>query len=130
VVGVRPGGHVTTPFAAWPPSLAALKRDLTIDDDADDLVLQDDLDAAVAYVERVHRWRFEFDPFVVFTDLRRPSADLVLGTIRLAGRWFHRRRSPDGMVNAGDLGTTNVPGIDSDIERQLEIGRFGGSVIV
>jgi hypothetical protein len=53
-----------------------------------------------------------------------PDADVVLGTVRLAGRWHDRRRAPNGQVAMGDLGTTSVPSVDPDISRLLRIGRF------
>lgn len=57
-----------------------------------------------------------------------PPADLKLGTLRLAGRLHSRRRSPDGLVFAGDYGSSRIPAIDPDIERLLGIGRFRGPV--
>ncbi len=111
----------------WPPELPALKRDLAITDDRDDARLQDVLDAAVAFVLRVHSGGFDFadaDP-----ELPAVPDDLVMGTIRLAGRWHTRRRSPDGLIQMGDLGTARVTSYDVDIDRMLRIGRFRGSVI-
>lgn len=52
-----------------------------------------------------------------------PDDDLVLGTLRLAGRWHTRRRSPDLLVDGGEMGTSRVPTIDADIDRLLRIGR-------
>lgn len=115
---------------AWPPTLDQLKVDLQITDDRDDESLAVQLAAAVAFVERVHADRFEFDPVYGTTGLPDPGAEKELGALRLAGRWYSRRRSPDGLVALGDLGTSNIPNFDSDIERLLEIGRYGGSLIV
>src|SRR5690606_27240026 len=97
-------------------TLAELKSDLDLEltDNGDDADLQDILDAAVAFVLRVH-------PDL---DEANVPADIKLGTIRLAGRWFTRRRSPDGLFSMGDLGAARVPSIDTDIERLLKIGRF------
>ena len=98
-------------------TLADLKNDLGLDDSRDDEALQANLDAAVAFVERI------------YPDLGdEVPADIKLGTIRLAGRWFTRRRSPDGLVTMGDLGAARIPSIDPDIERLLRIGRFRGPV--
>jgi len=103
----------------WPPSLEDLKLDLKIEDDRDDERLQQMLDAAVAYVERVRS----------DVDYSAPvPADLVVGALRLAGRWNSRRRSPDALVDAGDLGSSRIPGVDPDIERLLGIGRFRGAM--
>ncbi|MEO3930764.1 hypothetical protein ABGB07_44010 [Micromonosporaceae bacterium B7E4] len=109
----------------WPPPLTDLKRDMgpAFEDDGgqDDDRLQVVLDAAVAFVERVR-------PDVNFSgdlgsDLEDPSADLVLGTLRLAGRWHTRRRSPDALIQMAELGASRVPAFDPDIERLLQIGR-------
>jgi hypothetical protein len=112
---------------AWPPELNSLKSDLGIDesDTRDDARLTTMLNAAVAYVERV---RPEFD----YADLpvgEIPTDDLILGTIRLAGRWHTRRRSPDGLVNMAELGASRVPSFDPDIEKLLGVGRYRAPVI-
>jgi hypothetical protein len=112
----------------WPPALDTLKDDLAVTDGRDDERLQRVLDAAVTFVERVHAGALGFtgteDP-----PLPSPSSDVELGTIRLAGRWHQRRRSPDGLVQMGDLGTARVTSYDVDIDRLLRIGRFRASVI-
>lgn len=109
----------------WPPTLADLKTDLGPEyttPDPKDAQLQQVLDAAVSFVERVRpEFNYDADPLV---ELPEPSPDLVLGTVRLAGRWHTRRRSPDGLVSMGELGTGRVPSFDPDIERLLGIGRF------
>jgi hypothetical protein len=118
---------------SWPPTVDDLKLDLDLvdADDRDTLVLSQQLAAAVAFVERTHRGRYYFDPVTaVFQDLPLPGPEMELGTVRLAGRWYSRRRSPDGIVALGDLGSSNIPGFDSDLERMLEMGRYGGSMIV
>jgi hypothetical protein len=108
----------------WPPTLDDLKVDLKIDDDRDDVRLQQTLDAAIAFVKRVRPdLKFDVDPLC---DDPMPDADFVLGTIRLAGRWHVRRRSPDGLIDAGDMGTSRIPGVDVDIARMLGIDRFRG----
>lgn len=108
---------------AWPPTLDDLKTDLSVTDTRDDERLQQVLDAAVAFVERTRDGDFNFAGDLGST-LPDPTPDLVLGTLRLAGRWHTRRRSPDALVQLGqDMGSSRVPGIDPDIERLLRIGR-------
>lgn len=117
----------------WPPTLDALKTDLrsrgedpfTLDPDDDRLTQV--LDAAVAFVERVRAGAFNFDGDLG-SELPDPTSDLELGTLRLAGRWHTRRRSPDGLVEMGELGAGRVPSFDPDIDRLLGIGRFRGAV--
>lgn len=116
-------------FEIWPPTLEQLKGDLRIplDNERDDVELQQDLDAAVVVVERVRSdLDYTADPMLLDT-VPRPDSDLVLGTIRLAGRWNARRRSPDGLVAMAELGTARVPSFDPDIERLLQIGRYQNS---
>jgi hypothetical protein len=118
----------------WPPTLSDLKRDLSLreDDEDDDESLADQLAAAMAFVARTHEGRYEFggDAFGLLSPLPQPGPEMVLGTVRLAGRWWTRKRSPDGTIAMGDIGTTTIPGFDSDLERMLEMGRYGGSMIV
>jgi len=101
----------------WPPTLADLKRDLSLTDTRDDTTLTACLDAAVTFVMRVR------------ADVGDKNGDIALGTVRLAGRWFIRRRSPDGLLAMADLGAARIPSFDPDIERLLGIGRYRGSVI-
>lgn len=113
---------------SWPPELTDLKDDLKIDVDdiRDDSVLQRQLDAAVSFVQRVRPgFNYADDPLV---EAPEPPADLVLGTVRLAGRWYTRRRSPDALVAMGELGSARIPSFDPDIERLLGIGRYRGPV--
>ncbi|QWF81139.1 hypothetical protein [Amycolatopsis sp. CA-230715] len=118
-------------MSTWPPTLAQLKNDrkVPLDDTRDDERYTRCLDAAVAFVE-LHRPRFNYadDPL---STLPAPTADLVLGTLRLAGRWITRQASPDGMLNmGGDLGgAARVTSGDADIDRLLRIGRFAVAVI-
>jgi len=112
----------------WPPALDDLKVDLKIDvdDTRDDVRLQQVLAAAIAFVKRVRPdVNFESDPLC---EGPVPDDSLILGTIRLAGRWHVRRRSPDGLIDAGDMGTSRIPGVDADIARMLGIDRFRGPV--
>lgn len=118
-----------TEVDSWPPQLDELKLDLKVPstETRDDERLQQVLDAAVDFVERVHAGRWSFGDLL--STLGDPPADIRLGTLRLAGRWHIRRRSPDGLVSAGDLGTSRVPSFDPDIDRLLQIGRYRRSVI-
>lgn len=117
----------------WPPDIGELKLDLRSrgEDpaalDTDDARLQPLLNAAVSFVQRV-RPRFNYDGDLG-SDLPDPTADLRLGTLRLAGRWHTRRRSPDGLVEMGELGAGRVPSFDPDIERLLRIGRHALPVV-
>lgn len=111
----------------WPPTVDELKVDLKIDpsDDRDDERLQQALDAAVEIVERVRKGDYQFDdsdPDQV--TLPAPTRDVRLGTLRLAGRLHVRRRSPDGVIDMGELGTSRVPSFDPDIDRLLRVGRY------
>ena len=113
----------------WPPDLAELKAEkkLPASDTVDDERLQVALDAAVAFVERVRRAAFNFDGDID-SALPDPTADLRLGTLRLAIRWDIRRRSPDALIQMAELGASRVPSFDPDIDRLLGIGRFAGPV--
>lgn len=79
-------------------------------------------DAAVEFVERIHRGRFNFTGSPQST-LPAPSKNLKLGTLMLARRWDTRRRSPQGLVDMGELGSTRVLSFDPDIDRLLRLGR-------
>jgi hypothetical protein len=129
--GVKSGRFYVVPtpegFGVWPPSLADLKLDMGDRDDQDDA--NDDkmsmvLDAAIARVRKIKRSSYdvaaEEQSGLV---LPPPTADIVLGTLRLAARWHSRRSTWDNLAAAGD-GQVIVPGYDSDIERLLEVGRF------
>lgn len=110
----------------WPPTLDALKLDLKIEpeDTRDDDRLRQVLNAAVGFVERVRKDGYNFAEDLG-SSLPDPAKDssLQLGTIRLAGRWHTRRRSPDALIDMGEMGNARVPSIDPDIERLLRIGR-------
>lgn len=115
----------------WPPQLSEVKDDAKLrqDDHADDERLQTVLDAAVTFVERIKRGKVDFSNNPVPVDLAQlpaPSPDIRLGTIRLAYRWHVRRRSPEMLATAGELGQSRIPSFDPDIERLLGIGRKRG----
>lgn len=106
-------------MALWPPTLEDLQVDMKLADvtltDAQTAELEQTLASAAAYVERV---RSDVDFAVEIDD------DLYLGTLRLARRWDLRRESPVGMIVLDGITSANIPGWDSDIERQLQIGRY------
>lgn len=112
-------------MASWPPTLADLKVELRVEDQRDDPVMARKLAAAIAFVERV-----KADPDLGYFVPGYNVGDLVEGTLLLAARLYARRNSPDGLIAMGELGSVNVPGFDADIDRMLEIGRYGGSIIV
>lgn len=108
----------------WPPSLADLKHEMQIDPDdtTSDTELADALAASVTFVERVRS-------DVVYTGgAGGPTADLRLGTLRLAARWHTRRRSPDALIQMAEMGAARVPAFDPDIDRLLRIGKYRGAV--
>lgn len=118
---------------SWPPQLQDLKHDLKIKDNRDDSLLQSQLDAAIEHVEERRAGDFDFSgrPPVVDIDLSDdeyplpvPGHKICLGTIRLAGRWYNRLKSPDGMVDMGEAGSVRIPTTDADIEMMLGIGRY------
>lgn len=115
-------------MADWPPSLAVLKEDQSVPDDRDDTRLQLVLTAAVTVVEQLREGDFNFAGDLD-SELPAPSDAIVLGTVRLAARWHTRRRSPDALLNLGELGTGRVPSFDADVEMLLGIGRHHGPVI-
>lgn len=113
---------------SWPPQLPALKEHLRSRGEPGDVLNEDDvqlqvvLDAVVAFVQRVHRGRYNFDGDLGSTR-PDPDAGIELGTVMLAARWHTRKRSPDGMIDMGELGSSRVPSFDADIEKLLRIGR-------
>lgn len=117
----------------WPPTLEQFRADAGVDalglpgEPEDSETLQRVLDAAVAYVERV-RPDVDYDG-AGSTGYPPVTAEHHLGTLRMAARLWARRRTVDGVISAGDLGTARVPAYDADIERLLCIGRFRGPVI-
>lgn len=120
----------------WPPTLDELKvsQKLSLEpsedpaqDALDDEQLMQGLDGAVEFVERVRKGSFNF-AMESGSTLPDPSADLRLGTLRLAYRWHLRYRSPDGIVSMAEAGTSRVASFDPDIDRQLGIGRYRSPV--
>ncbi len=110
----------------WPPVLDTYKVDLrdigvAEDDDRFDEALQYTLDAAVAYVQRVR----EDVNFFEESGWTGPAvtADLVLGTLRLARLDDLWRDAPLNTLNAGDAGTLELTA-QSTVERLLRVGRY------
>lgn len=125
-------GETRMSLDTWPPELADLKIDaqLDADDDRDDAALVQTLDAAISFVQRRHRGRYDFGLGELGDELLpAPELDMGLGTVRLAMRWHTRRRSPDALISLGDLGAGRVPSFDADIDRMLRVGRYAPSVI-
>lgn len=112
-------------MTTWPPSLADLKADMSITSTRDDVPLQTSLDASVAYVEQVHLNRYDFDGSGLYAPIPRT---FFRGVLMLAARDNARRRSVDGLVQAGDA-SARLPSFDSDIERLLKLGRRGRSIV-
>lgn len=115
-------------FGVWPPSLTDLRLDMGDRNERDDS--KDDrmsmvLDASVEHVRNIKGWKYdlaEVEQSGVI--LLPPTAAIILGTLRFAGRWHSRRSAPDNLATLGDAGGLVVPGFDSDIERMLQIGRY------
>lgn len=114
----------------WPPTVDDVKDDLKIahDDTRDDARLSAALGAATDLVTRLRGNRYNLTG-ASLSPLPTPTEDLILGTVRLAVRWYTRGRSPDGLVVAGDFGTSRVPSFDADIDRLLGLGRYRSPVI-
>jgi hypothetical protein len=114
----------------WPPTVEELKRDAKKEGvPLDDTVLQANLDAAVSFVQRVRsEFNYTADATLDPAVNPDPTADLKLGTLRLAARWFARRTSPEALVEMGDLPAGRIPSFDPDIDRLLGIGRYRGPV--
>lgn len=79
------------------------------------------LNAAVEFVERIHKGRFNFDGNPQST-APLPGEGLKLGTLMLARRWNTRRRSPEGLVTFGE-GASRISFDDPDLNRLLRVGR-------
>lgn len=51
-------------------------------------------------------------------------AGVVLGTLMLAARWYHRKNSPAGVVSFTDFGAAQVRSSDPDVARLLRIDAY------
>lgn len=121
---------MTTPQPfTWPPSVDDMAVDMKADlgelTDEDRARMGSDLAAAIAKVAELRGSSYNFHDDLL-SPLPTPTPDITLGVLRLAGRWFNRRRSPDGLIGAGELGNSRIPSFDADIERLLGIGRYAG----
>lgn len=118
-----------TGWGVWPPCLEDLKLDLSRDAQVstNDGQLAMVLDAAISKVRKMKSWQYDIgtEPTESSDRLLEPDYDLILGTIRLAGRWHIRRRSPDGMIQmSAEMGSSRVASFDPDIDRLLRVGRY------
>lgn len=106
-------------------TLADLKhhKEIDLSDTRDDDNLTEALAAAMTFVERVRRGQFSFDGEPALDNLPVPTPDVKLGTLMLADRWNTRRRSPEGLISMGEMGSARVPSFDPDIDRLLRLGR-------
>jgi hypothetical protein len=114
----------------WPPQLQDLKDYVGVSDNRDDVTLAVALDSAVDYVQDVLEGSYNFvgDPLLALL-LPAPTPRIVQGTLLYASRLHNRRRSPDGTVDMGELGTARIPSNDPDIERLLGIGRWRAPMV-
>jgi hypothetical protein len=97
------------------PTLADLKSYLGLEasDTADDVALQESLDAALAAQRRVCAL-----PCDEFGDAYY-SDDMVLAVLLRSQRYVARRNSPEGVVGlsgaGGDFAAARVPSFDADV---------------
>lgn len=108
---------------SWPPQLQDLKDYVGVSDDRDDVSLSVALHTAVSYVEDALAGEYNFAG-TVGSLLPAPVGRVNAGTVLYAARLHNRRRSPDGMIDMGELGSARIPTFDPDVERLLGIGRW------
>lgn len=83
--------------------------------------LQQACNAAAVYVEGKHPGYFdEADPAEYV-----PPADIKLGAVMLAARWFARHGSALGSAGFSEFGGDTILRHDPDIARLLRLGSFG-----
>lgn len=90
--------------------------------DADRQKLQRAFDAAVSFVERIHKGRYNFTGEIGST-LPPVPGTLPMGVLMYARRLDTRRRSPSGLISMGELGNSRVPSFDPDEQRLLRLGK-------
>jgi hypothetical protein len=108
---------------AWPPELPDLKDYVGVSDNRDDVTLATALEAAIDYVSDILAGSYNFTGDLLSV-LPEPGQRVVQGTLLYAFRLHNRRRSPDGTIDMGELGTARIPSNDPDIERLLGVGRW------
>ena len=91
-------------------------------------VLQDSLDAAIAYIG----WRCDGELEDATTQDTDGNYDEIVpdnlreATKMLASRLFRRRLSPEGVAGFGDFGAVRVTRVDPDIEALITPNRSWG----
>lgn len=109
--------------SAGPVTLAALKDELGIADDADDVTLGR---IVLAVNRKVRRWpvaAYAAAPTVDPDDRAWPE-DIVQGAVMLASRLSRRRNSPAGFESFAGEGAVYVQRNDPDIAQLLELGTY------
>lgn len=121
---------------SWPPALQDLKDHIGVTDDRDDVTLSVALQAAISYVadpiDGVLAGTYNFSGAsadVVEALLPLPTERIRQGTLMYAYRLHNRRRSPDGTIDMGELGTARIPSNDPEIERLLGVGRWRAPMV-
>lgn len=104
--------------AADPTTLAAVKSQLSIADNADDPAIQRAVDAVNVFVRRTEKARR-----YGLTDPAPGSwpADLIEGATMLAARVFRRRNSPSGVEAFAVAGPVYVRRNDPDVAMLLDL---------
>lgn len=107
-----------------PATVDAVKSDLRINDDTDDVILQ----RIVTGVNRkVRRWpiaAYAQQPAITDPGDRVWPDDIIQGAVMLCGRLYRRRNSPAGFESFGVDGAVYVQRNDPDIAQMLEIGSW------
>ena len=104
-----------------PTDLNAVKAQLTIGDDVDDVRLTPYVLAVNVVVSGLPKAaRLEQDP-----PLDEWPADLRLGAAMLGARLWRRRSSPDGIAAFSDQGAIYIQRNDPDIAMLLGLGAWG-----
>lgn len=109
----------------WPPVAQEVRDELRIGAQGaqDAAVLQQSLDAAVAYVQELRAELFAAvgDPPVPPPE---PSPRIHLGTVRLAAHWYTNRVATTGVDPLTDLGGGPATYLPAAIQRMLGIGAY------
>lgn len=112
---------MTNDFPAGWLLIDDVKRQLSIDgiDTADDVLIQDCIDAAEPEVCRARPDSFDNDAGITPADY----PDAYRGGVMLAARTVRRRNSPGGIESFGDS-VTYVAMYDPDMDRFLRRGKY------